>query len=367
MHNSGSQIIEVMMEKESKKLSDEMESGDNQSELTHYLDNSKGFMPGLAMFITFSTLISNPYVGVGLGIVFGGLYWKMLTKHTRAGSTSGKVTRLSLAFFEVVGVGTVAYDAIGSKHSLPRPFNQFSNNNTAIIGISLVVMGALYFIVLCALESKESKLRNQDQSLTSSHQKKRKKILIIKGVLMFFIFLITTYALMQELFQGFNGNAKALYAAAVFFAVVSSFSQALLIMFDEGKPAPEKQDDNDTENNEIQTDINSNTRSNRELLIQWFGLLFMSIEVILSCANTAFSNRHSSFSSLLDVLSQENISSQAKDWVGGGLFAVSIVLFLSITWFCMLKRVDRSASVRQNYKEYKKDDYDSDEKNDYVH
>ena len=126
-----------------------------------------------------------------------------------------------------------------------------------------------------------------------------------------------TYPLMINFFTGLNHGLYTswLMGIAITVALCSSTAQAILITV--------KKDKTDSE-----SDL---AKEKRKLIIEWFGKFFMSIEIILSLANTAFSNNGSPVDECLKLLNSKWIEKNAHS-IGLGLFIIAIVIFVVVSY-----------------------------------
>ena len=272
-----------------------------------------GVLPGFSTFITFSTLIHSPnlYVTVLPGLFLGGVNAYALYYNEKR---PGSITRFILVFLEAISMLCMSYDAIQTLHpsvsaSLPDPFNQCSTLGKSVCGIALAASAIIFTIIALKLEqlSKTTTVKQSQLGLT------------------IFMVFISTYPLILDFLSALNGNQLniGIYISAVSIAILSSLCQGVLI----NQHSEEDEDNNST----VEISKEEKDKSTSVLLFEYFGKLFMASEIILSLANTAFSNHSSSMGDFIKIFHATPLSNHICS-IGLGLFIVSIIIFLHVSF-----------------------------------
>jgi hypothetical protein len=261
-----------------------------------------GVLPAVSNFVGISTLLKSQalWLSVWFGFFIAVVNVIALYQHDKKPTY---LTRGFLLFLEVVGIFCIAYDAIQCLHSktpaiLPEPFNDLSIQTKAWMGIGLLIITLFFALVMMYLESCAE----------------TKKVVIAKRLITGGIVFVGTYPLMISYFLGLHYNSCTIWLiiAAISVSLCSSTGQAFLISRHENNeqsPADRKQ----------------------HMLLEWCGKFFMSGEIILSLANTAFSAGDSSVDECLHLFKNRWINQHSRS-IGLVLFIVSIILFLTISY-----------------------------------
>ena len=275
-------------------------------------------LPSISTFVGISTLLKSNiiWLGVTLGFFIATVNAYALYQHDKKKTCW---TSSLLIILEVVGIMCLSYDAIQVFHknvpaSLPQPFDHYNSQIKMIVGIGMLSIAIFFSLILIYLANFKS-LSFLSHQNNISEKKHTNKILYAQIIFTAIIVFMGTYPLMINFFTGLH---KGIYTPwiiglAISVALCSSTTQAFLIIAekDKGNPDPKKK--------------------KRNLIIEWFGKFFMSVEIILSLANTAFSNHTSSFDECLQLLDNDWVDKNSHA-IGLGLFIAAIILFIIVTY-----------------------------------
>jgi hypothetical protein len=270
-----------------------------------------GLLPAISNFVGISTLLDSDLLWLS---VLVGFLIAIVNAYALYRNEKKPVcwTRSALVFVEVVGIFCIGYNAIQCWHrqtpaSLPEPFNHYTSQKKTWVGICLLSTTVFFSLVMIYLENCVTVKRDDD------HRKGRNVIRakrLITGGMVF----IGTYPLMINFFLGLNNEMYTIWlmVIAVFVSLCSCTGQAFLISRHEQKEQ-------------------SFEEKRNLIILEWCGKFFMSIEIILSLANTTFSTHGSSVDECLELLQSGWISKNAQV-IGGILFTLSIIAFMIVTY-----------------------------------
>ena len=314
-------VLDMYNSKKNENSQQKENSQQNECDvdLNNYIDRLKqirpmsisyltGLLPGIATFITFSTLINSKHAFglVIVGCLFGLTNTIVLYQNEKYPTSW---TRLILIGLECLGICCLSYDAIVAFHpkvsaTLPAPFNGANDQLKLDVGIGLVIFAVILMFFYYFLGDTEQQIDQSQSTLRHARQRWQK-------ILTFSMVLIGTYPLMIGFLSDLNHKKAPLWLCfiALLLTLGSAFFQTCLI--------------SRYEENLI--------KKNQKLLwFEYFGKAFMALEVILSFANTAFSSNHSSFEDIIDMIHDNRLSKNSQH-IGLGLFIFSLIIFAYVT------------------------------------